>query len=119
MFDLERHERIIIIFLVATLVLGLGVMAYKMSHSKVLVEIRHSDLSLEAGKSSEAHILVNINTATAAELEKLKGVGPSLAGRIIEYRQKSGLFLSKEDIKKVKGIGESLFSKFKDEITTE
>jgi comEA protein len=119
MFDLERHERIIIIFLVATLVLGLGVMAYKMSHSKVGVEICHSALSSGDGKNAEAHILVNINTATAGELEKLKGVGPSLAGRIVEYRQKSGLFLSKEDIKKVNGIGDGLYEKVKNEISTE
>ena len=60
---------------------------------------------------------VNINAATAAELDRLPGIGPVIAGRIIDYRQKYGAFKRKEDIVKVSGIGSSLYAKIKDQIT--
>ena len=58
---------------------------------------------------------VNINTATAAELEALPGIGPAKAKAIVAYRQQNGQFKTVEDLKKVKGIGEGIFSKLKDE----
>ncbi len=54
--------------------------------------------------------LVNINRATAAELEKLPGVGPSTAQAIIDYRNSHGPFASPEDLMNVKGIGPSKFA---------
>lgn len=50
---------------------------------------------------------VNINTADAAELTKLRGIGPSLAGRIVDYRAKHGAFKSVNDLIKVRGIGDA------------
>ncbi|MBO5179536.1 MAG: helix-hairpin-helix domain-containing protein [Clostridia bacterium] len=61
-------------------------------------------------------IKVNINTATQAELESLSGIGPSLASKIIDYRNKNGKFKKNEDLKNVPGIGESKYETFKDEI---
>ena len=61
---------------------------------------------------------VNINTATKEELMTLTGIGESKADKIIEYR-KSNIFNSIEDIKNISGIGESIFTKIKDNITTE
>ena len=58
---------------------------------------------------------VNLNTASAEELEKLNGIGPSTAQKIIEYR-KEHKFNSVEDIMNVKGIGEKTFLKIKDEL---
>lgn len=52
---------------------------------------------------------VNINTAGQAELETLPGIGPSLAGSIIKYREESGGFAGEEDLKNVPGIGEKRF----------
>lgn len=52
-----------------------------------------------------APLLININTASAAELEQLSGVGPVLAGRIIEYRESAGGFRSVEELIEVRGIG--------------
>ncbi|MEO8499275.1 MAG: helix-hairpin-helix domain-containing protein [Vicinamibacteria bacterium] len=54
---------------------------------------------------------VNLNTATLSQLEDLPGIGPSLAARIVEHRQKNGAFKSVEDVMAVKGIGEKNFSK--------
>ncbi len=60
---------------------------------------------------------VNINTATAEELdEKLNGIGPTTAKKIIDYRTKIGKFSDIEEIKNVSGIGEKTFEKFKDMI---
>ena len=63
--------------------------------------------------------LININTADETELQKIRGVGKVIAGRIIEYRQSNGLFNSIEEIKKVRGIGAKTFEKMKDSITVQ
>ena len=62
---------------------------------------------------------VNINTASQSGLESLTGIGPVIAQRIIDYREKNGLFKTKEDLKKVKGIGEKTFAGLADQITIE
>jgi competence protein ComEA len=49
---------------------------------------------------------VNLNQATAQQLTVLPGVGPKLAERIVEYRQKSGGFHSTQEVMNVKGLGE-------------
>ena len=48
---------------------------------------------------------LNVNTATASELELLPGIGPALAGRIVEDREVNGTFNSVDDLDRVKGIG--------------
>lgn len=60
---------------------------------------------------------VNINTATVEELKALPGIGPAKAQAIVDYRKENGHFKSVEDLKKVKGIGEGIFGKLKDEAT--
>lgn len=68
--------------------------------------------------ASNAQSTVNINSATAEELKTLNGIGDSKAKSIIEYRDKNGGFKSIDDIKNVDGIGEKMFEKIKDSITT-
>jgi competence protein ComEA len=62
---------------------------------------------------------VNINTATAAELELLPGVGPTVALRIIEQRQTNGPFKRVEDLDQVRGIGARTLEKLRDLVTVE
>lgn len=62
---------------------------------------------------------ININTASASELETLSGIGPVLAQRILDYRAANGPFSKPEDVKKVKGIGDGIFQRIQDLITTE
>ena len=60
---------------------------------------------------------VSINKADAEELQAVKGIGPSLAERIIEYRESNGGFKSLEQLKEVRGIGDAKFEKLKGQIT--
>lgn len=61
--------------------------------------------------------LININTADETELQKIRGIGPVIAGRIVEYRQQNGAFQTIDEIKKVRGIGNKTFEKMRDSIT--
>lgn len=60
---------------------------------------------------------VNINQASKEELMTLTGIGESKAKDIISYREKNGPFTSIEDIKKVSGIGETIYAQIKEAIT--
>lgn len=60
---------------------------------------------------------ININTAGAAELDKLSGVGPALAERIIQYRTEHGPFAKAEDIQNVSGIGPKTYEKMASQVT--
>jgi competence protein ComEA len=70
-------------------------------------------------KGSEASGPVNLNTAGAAELETLPGIGPVLAQRIIDYRTQNGPFASIEALKEVQGIGDLTFERLKGRIVVQ
>jgi competence protein ComEA len=59
---------------------------------------------------------VNINRATLRQLDALDGIGPVIAGRIIEYRKKNGSFLTIDDLQKVSGIGAAKFAQIKSKV---
>lgn len=69
-----------------------------------------------AGAGGATSGLVNINTASADELDALPGVGPATAQAIIDERESNGAFTSAEDIMRVSGIGEKKFAKLKSSI---
>lgn len=60
---------------------------------------------------------ININKASISELKQITGIGESTANKIIDYRDNVGKFKKIEDIKKVKGIGDSKYESIKDKIT--
>ncbi len=61
--------------------------------------------------------LVNINTASADQLDTLPGIGPTTAQKIIDYREQNGPFVSTQDIINVPGIGPGTYERIKDLIT--
>ena len=67
----------------------------------------------------ETALPVNINTATAEELDVLPGIGPALAGRIIAYREEHGPFTAVEQLLEVSGIGEAVLDGLRDQIVLE
>jgi len=86
---------------------------------QIYIEAKISSQSsryLSRGNSSRASIgngTININRASAKELERLPGIGPVLASRIVQFRSANGSFLTVEDLGKVPGIGNSKLEKFR------
>lgn len=76
-----------------------------------------SSTSITVRRNSTAiNGILSINRASAKELEKLPGIGPVLASRIIDYRKSNGNFQSIDDLRKVQGIGASTLEKFRSKI---
>lgn len=89
-----------------------------MTHRRIVAAVLAVALAIVAAPGSvnaetkpQPAARVNINTATAAQLETLPGIGAALASRIVEYRQKSGSFRSTQELMNVKGVGEKSFAK--------
>ena len=72
-----------------------------------------------ANPASTTGNLINLNTASAAELEIIKGIGPATAEKIIAYREANGGFKSIEEIVEVKGIGPVTLEKMRAQITVD
>ena len=69
-----------------------------------------------AARPAASVAMVNINTASVAELDALPGVGSKTAALIIEYRQKNGPFKKIEELMNVRGLGEKNFLKLRAQI---
>lgn len=76
-----------------------------------------SSSSSSSPAASSAAGKVNLNTATAADLQKLNGIGEKKAEQIIAYREQKGGFKSIDELKEVSGIGDKIFDALKDQIT--
>lgn len=93
------------------MVVGLGIKldgVNKVSSENSFVKVEKNSQVLD--------LVVNINTATSIELQTLPSIGPVIAQRIIDYRNRRGRFGSKLEIKNVSGIGEKTYEKLKDKI---
>lgn len=83
-------------------------------NKEVIIEDMIDNVTESEGSSDDK---VNINKASQTELETLRGIGPSLATKIIEYRNENGKFNNIEEIKNVSGIGETKYEGIKDSIS--
>lgn len=82
--------------------------------NSVTLSVSEAEINTELGGNA-----VNINTASAAELEKLPKIGRELAQRIIEYREKHGKFRRTEHLILVRGMSDKKFREIRNLIKTE
>jgi competence protein ComEA len=80
-------------------------------------EVVASQAAGRAATAEPAVTVVNINTASAKDLEVLPGIGQKTAARIVEFRQKNGPFKKVEELMNVGGIGEKSFLRLKPRLT--
>lgn len=90
---------------------------YAAGGSAVQILQTSSSKAEETADSENSSELININTAPASELVKLKGIGEVKAAAIVEYRRINGNFKTVQDIMNVSGIGEKTFEKIRGQIT--
>ena len=72
--------------------------------------------TLQLKDQAQPSVMVNVNKATAEELIKVRGIGPVMAKRIIDYRDKNGAFKSIDDLTQVQGIGGNKLQRIKDQV---
>ena len=99
-FSNPERRFILTLLILGTLCLGLSYYRNTQSTEKI-----------ETIAIKEPSYIININKATALELERLPGIGPTLAMDIVIYREKIDGFKDIEDLKHIKGIGDKKFKK--------
>src|SRR3989338_7348606 len=87
---------------------GLGLTLARQRAERVAVRVVPAEQQAQWDRALHAARIVSLNTATATELERLPGIGPTLAARIVSYREQHGPFASVEALDRVEGIGPSL-----------
>ena len=125
MLGFTRREESVLLFLVVSFVVGMGVKFYRSYWAPLPALVAEKNISLSSieknagegeGRGVKTKITtrkVFLNTATQEDLERLPGIGPVTAGRIIEYRREKGFFSSLEELTKVKGVGQKTVEKLK------
>ena len=113
---LLKHEKVWIFITVLCVTAAVSVVAaFKTPVSAATVAL--APLMESAAPPTAPDGIVDVNIASAAELDTLPGVGEKLAAAIISYREAHGAFRNIEDIMNVPGIGTGKFEKFRDRIT--
>jgi comEA protein len=97
--------------------LTLAIVAAAIAVSPIAASAQDRPATSKVAAKPASTALVNINTASAADFEALPGIGATMAGRIVEYRQKNGPFKKIEDLMNVRGLGEKNFLKLKPQLT--
>ena len=109
MFGLTRQEKTVILFLISMALLGLG--------ASVLFKKYASFKELPQGRHLKQKI--NLNNASQEDLVFLPGIGPTIARKIIEYREANGDFIDLEDLKQIKGMRNQTLEKIEDFVVIE
>jgi competence protein ComEA len=92
---------------------GLGILVWVLFLGSPAI---FAEQSAKSKSDISSELSIDLNTATKQELAKLPGIGDTIAGRVIAYREENGGFQKIEELMNVKGIGEKTFLKFKDNL---
>ena len=145
MFSFNRNEQIILLLLCGVLIVGIVIRYLDSKDSDYIPDfevhknavgvpspeekaevpqvtsLTHRQSSVEVpspkGDVPQVRELIDINSATAKEFERLHGIGPQIAGRIVAYREKNGAFKRVDDITKVRGIGPKTLERLRPHLT--
>ena len=99
------------------LLLSLVAVAFLVSTHPAVAAAAQRTAAPRSGVKPAVTSIINLNTASATDLEALPGIGAKTAALIVEYRQKNGPFKKIEELMNVRGIGEKNFLKLKAQIT--
>ena len=119
---IEKHYWRAVTFLVAVILIGAGFWGLRRFNPALFlgkpdfIAVPNEDRpqqSVQDKPTLQKPELLNINTASAEELETLSGIGPQMAQRIIQYREEHGPFTSVDALTEVKGLGEKTLEKLK------
>ena len=116
------RERAVVVLVVATLLVGVGISLYK--RARLARQVARSPIAVVQdsgpGQPKDSVAItrpVDLNQATQRQLDVLPGIGPVLASRIIEYRQRHGGFHNVSELRAVSGIGSKRYAAVKDLVT--
>ena len=117
MFSLTRKEQIAVSILIGALVVGSAISYWDAHHPDAIQEFQVVQAveppavdSVQVPETPPERHKIDLNRATASELEELPRIGPILAARMIAWRESHGSFRSIHDLRKVRGIGEKTFA---------
>ena len=120
---MNRRERAVLLLVTAAFLVGIGVSYCK--HNVLRRQMALNPIAVIQGAagclpdSVGASTPIDLNQATPRMLDGLPGIGPVLAGKIVEYRQRKGGFRSVSELRAVSGIGEKRYAALKDLVTVD
>ena len=117
MIYLTEKERITLAVLGTMPLAGLGVTLWLQRHEPIRIEPGPTPPYVQWDVQLQRARQVDLNQATAEELVRLPGIGPTLARRIVDYRAQYGPFEAAEELRDVAGIGPKTFASLQDHIT--
>ena len=112
MISAQRMFRVLEIALVSSMIFA-GTLVGEMGHLQAAPK---QDMPQAVIKEKEPDTIVNVNKAGLEELQSVRGIGPSLAERIIRYREENGPFRQIDDLAQVRGIGAGTLQRIKKQI---
>jgi len=125
LFGFTRNETTVLLFLIFSFIIGIGVWAYRyylaplpesleaFRNREPVIQRKEFQKTGIRGKEEDEDLSIFINDASQSELERLPGIGPVIAERIVEYRSKHGKFHTLEALMEVNGIGQKTYEKLK------
>ncbi len=108
-----RNEALVLALACMAVVVALAIPWVRPGPAPVMVEGSPEPLPTWRPAASPEPLAVSVNLATAEELQRLPGIGPVLARRIVEDRARNGQYRQVEDLLRVKGIGRKTLDKLK------